>query len=315
MTKQILVILVSTKYAGYMLAQAEKMARASGAGITLLRLFNSVTGKVRNRMVDPLDWYIRKLEVEANLSKMADGLRARGLMVNTVVLEGASADQVCEYAQEQDVDLMMMVKPSEALGNLAHVLIKHATMPVIMLPVGENTPRQASDETDYIRKILVPLDGSQRAEIILPVASSLARDCQAQLVLAHVIRKPEMPRPAPPNAEEAAVVERMVELTRTDANRYLENCASRLPGDVQTHLLIVDDNIAATLHRLVEQENVDLIALSAHGYSGEPQRPYGSVASNLIAYSTRPVLVVQDLPAATTRHVEPRAVVRPSRTQ
>jgi nucleotide-binding universal stress UspA family protein len=46
----------------------------------------------------------------------------------------------------------------------------------------------------------------------------------------------------------------------------------------------------------VEQEDIDLVALSAHGYSGNTQWPYGSMVNNFILYSKVPLLIVQDLP-------------------
>jgi nucleotide-binding universal stress UspA family protein len=45
----------------------------------------------------------------------------------------------------------------------------------------------------------------------------------------------------------------------------------------------------------VEREHIDLVALSAHGYSGNSQWPYGSIANNFIAYSKVPLLLSQDL--------------------
>jgi nucleotide-binding universal stress UspA family protein len=64
---------------------------------------------------------------------------------------------------------------------------------------------------------------------------------------------------------------------------------------VQTHL-IASDNAAVTLHQLAEQENIDLVALSAHGYSGNHQWPYGSMVNNFILYGKVSLLIVQDLP-------------------
>jgi len=40
-----------------------------------------------------------------------------------------------------------------------------------------------------------------------------------------------------------------------------------------------------------------MIALSAHGYSGDHQWPYGSMVNNFIMYGKVPLLIVQDLPA------------------
>jgi hypothetical protein len=40
-----------------------------------------------------------------------------------------------------------------------------------------------------------------------------------------------------------------------------------------------------------------MVTLSAHGYSGNHQWPYGSMVNNFIIYGKVPLLIVQDLPA------------------
>jgi nucleotide-binding universal stress UspA family protein len=54
--------------------------------------------------------------------------------------------------------------------------------------------------------------------------------------------------------------------------------------------------VVSSLHTQVEQEQADLLILSAHGYGGETRWPYGSVVISFIAYGTTPLLVLQDLP-------------------
>jgi nucleotide-binding universal stress UspA family protein len=71
---------------------------------------------------------------------------------------------------------------------------------------------------------------------------------------------------------------------------------SHLDGiEVKTHL-ITSDNPAVALHGLVEQEHIDMVALNAHGHSGNNQWPYGRMVINLILYGNVPLLIVQDLP-------------------
>jgi nucleotide-binding universal stress UspA family protein len=85
---------------------------------------------------------------------------------------------------------------------------------------------------------------------------------------------------------------------REEAIRDLEQVRLSSPLydiPVQTYLL-TSDNAPAALHGHVEQENIDLVALSAHGYSGNNQWPYGSMVNNFILYSKVPLLIVQDLP-------------------
>jgi nucleotide-binding universal stress UspA family protein len=51
------------------------------------------------------------------------------------------------------------------------------------------------------------------------------------------------------------------------------------------------------LHELAVKESIDMVVLSAHGYSGYNQWPYGSMVNNFVLYSKVPLLIVQDLPA------------------
>jgi nucleotide-binding universal stress UspA family protein len=77
----------------------------------------------------------------------------------------------------------------------------------------------------------------------------------------------------------------------------------RLPPGVETRLLSTD-NVTVALHELVDREQIDLVVLSAHGYSGATRFPYGSHVVSFIAYGSTPLLIVQDL---TPADVEPTA--------
>jgi nucleotide-binding universal stress UspA family protein len=143
--------------------------------------------------------------------------------------------------------------------------------------------------------LLSPLDGSQRAECVLPHAHTLARVHQVQIVLAHIVQRPEMPRRTPPTREDVELADRVVERNQMEAVEYLEQVKSRLPGDVQTRVL-VSQHVFSALHELVLQEKIDLVFMSAHGYSGQTRWPYGSTVVSFIAYGTTPLLIVQDAP-------------------
>lgn len=294
MPNHILVTLDSDNAAEYITAQIQSFTRFLQAELTLLWLFDGASNKNRSRLVDPLDWHMRKMEVQNRLGKMADSLTREGLSVKTAVVEHSHAEQLIQYVQAHDVDLIIFTKQSKNVSNVLESVLKHTPVPVVILPVSGAKDRIG--EASY-QKILVPLDGSQRAEIVLPIATSLARVLNAELLLVHIVHSPDMPRHVPALSEETDLVERIIEINRADAAQYLENLSARLPENVQTRLL-TSTNVAATLERIVEEEGVDLVLLSAHGYSGEPQHPYGSITGNFLAYSERAVLFVQDLPAA-----------------
>jgi len=169
-----------------------------------------------------------------------------------------------------------------------------------------------TDELRY-QRLLIPLDGSQRAGAALTMAAALGEAYAAELLLVHVVSKPEMPRHMPLSQEDAALVNRFIERNQEEGQKYLEQTQTRLPAHTQTRLLI-SDNVAATLQSVSEQEQIDLLILSAHGYSGEARWPYGSVTNRFITNGTTPLLIVQDLqwdsPEGARSGVETRQPIR-----
>lgn len=295
MLNHILVALDTVTNADYILSHAIGIARAVGARLMLVHLLDETSHRKQFSMVDPLDWRLRKLEAQATLDTLAENLRRTELQVETALLESADVASLLQFAQAHQVDLIVLTKQSEVVNDFIHGITKVATMPILILqPRGYLLNDTREDQC--FQKILIPLDGSQRAEYALPVAASLACHCEAQLLVAHVVHRMEVFRQVPPpSLENAEMAENVARSHWNEAVKYLEQLAARLPGDVQTRLLI-NDNVTTTLHQLVRDEGVDLIVLSAHGHSGEQWRPYGSIASSFITYSAKPVLLLQDIP-------------------
>jgi nucleotide-binding universal stress UspA family protein len=145
------------------------------------------------------------------------------------------------------------------------------------------------------QRILIPLDGSQRAEYVLSSLTALSQAPQAEIILAHIVAQPQMPRRMPLTPEEQELSQRVVALNHEEITRYFDQLKSRLPGNVQTRV-IINESVIATLHSLAEDELADLVILSAHGNSVTRKYPYGSVSISFIAYGATPLLIVQDLP-------------------
>ncbi|MFO8112572.1 MAG: universal stress protein, partial [Desulfosalsimonadaceae bacterium] len=117
----------------------------------------------------------------------------------------------------------------------------------------------------------------------------------AELILAHVVNMPEMPRWTQLTNEDAELVNRLVERNREEMGKHFETVLPRLPVEART-LVETSDDAALRLHELVQQQNADLVVLSAHGYSGKARWTFGSIAHSFIAYGTTPLLLVQDFP-------------------
>ncbi|GER90699.1 universal stress protein UspA [Dictyobacter vulcani] len=147
------------------------------------------------------------------------------------------------------------------------------------------------------QKILVPLDGSLRAKLALPVAARIARSSGASLLLVRVTYPPiEYTRYphvlAAPDQLDNQILEAEVELARS----YLRQVAmsdplSGIEVEVQT---TVSTGTAQTILEIANKSGVDLIILSSHGYTGLKRWALGGVAHKLTRISSIPLLVLHD---------------------
>jgi nucleotide-binding universal stress UspA family protein len=299
----ILVPLDGSLLAECVLPHAIAIARAFDARIILLRVLEKNQSNGSAQIFDLLNWQIKKTETKLYLEKVSARLTKSQLRVDATVLEGLMAESITEFAQNQGANLIILSSHGRSgvsqwgISSVAQKIILGS--PTSVLIVRAHQPAGSELKEQSYRQILVPLDGSQRAEYALPLITLLARFHKSRTHILHVVKTPEMARRMPPTQEVVDLANRIVELNREEAIQYLEQVKSRshLDGiEVQTHL-ITSDNAAVALHELVEQEHIDMVALNAHGYSGNNQWPYGSMVINLILYGKVPLLIVQDLPA------------------
>lgn len=298
MFDQVLVPLDGSSLAECVLPHAVALAQPFEARVRLLRVLEHVNAIGQAGSVDPLGWHIGKAETEAYLEKTAARLRQVGLRADGVLLEGQAAERIITFAHEQDVDLLVLSSHGRSglsgwnVSSIVQKIILRVYKPLMIVRAYQPISQELG-ELRY-KRLLVPLDCSQRAECVLPLAASLARFHKSKLLVVHVVSKPQMPRRASPTPEDVQLANRVTERNRTEAVKLLEQVESRLDVDVEARVM-VRDNVAATLHELVQEENIDLVLLSAHGHSGGARWPYGSMVVNFIGYGTTPLFIVQDL--------------------
>jgi nucleotide-binding universal stress UspA family protein len=302
----ILVPLDGSQLAECVLPHIVAIARSFDAEITLLRMLEKNQAGASAQLFDLLNWQINKTRAALYLEKTKARFQESNIRARTIVLEGLVAEGITEYAQNQGMKLIVL--SSHGRSGLTQWGISSITQKIILsaqtslLIVRAHQQDIQAGELSAIplyQRILVPLDGSQRAENVLPIITQLAHIHKSQIHLVQVVQTPEMARQMPPAPEDIDLSNRVVARNREEAGYYLEQVKSRsyLEGiAVQTHL-ITSDNAAVALHQLAEQEHIDMVTLSAHGYSGNLQWPYGSMVNNFIMYGKVSLLIVQDLPA------------------
>ena len=299
MFHHILVPLDGSSLAECVLPHISALAQGSHPQISLLRVLNAAGDATRPRPVDPFDWQIRRAEAETYLKDIAQRLEKAGLAATTYVVEGKAAQAVIEFANQQDVDLLVMSSHGQSgmSGWNVSSVVQKVILRVqrsVMIVRAYAAPAESQPTVQY-RRILLPLDGSQRAESALANVSGLAQAHEALVLVAHVIQKPEMPRRTPPSQEDLQLSEQVVERNRREVTQYLADLKNRLDVNLDVRVL-VSGQVVTALQEVADKENIDLVVMSAHGYSGQSKWPYGSVVIDFIVYGTEPLLVIQDLP-------------------
>jgi nucleotide-binding universal stress UspA family protein len=142
--------------------------------------------------------------------------------------------------------------------------------------------------------ILVPLDGSRRAESALSVAANIARSIGASLLLLHVIPQ-SMDIPVYPLKPRHLLEEDGA----SDAYKALLAYMTRIQCSKELQGLHVDTSIATGLvsQRIllcIETQAIDLVVMCSRGATGLKRWTMGSVAQRIVRHSPVPVLVLQE---------------------
>jgi nucleotide-binding universal stress UspA family protein len=297
MLDPILVPLDTSQLAECVLPQAVSFGQAFNAKLNLLHVLDKNQAGSPAQLMDLLNWQINKTKAKLYLKRIGDQLEKSGVQTKAVVLEGPVVESIIEFAQSQKMKLVIL--SSHGQSGLRNWEISSVTQKIIQsAPTSVLLVRAPQLNIQPYERILVPLDGSWRAENVLPIITVLARFHKSQIQIAHVVKMPEMARHMPPVQEDLDLSDQIVARNREEALQYLEQVQSRstMAGiDIKTHL-IIDHDPTEALHELADREQINMLALSAHGFSGNIKWPYGSMVNNFILYGKVPLLIVQDLP-------------------
>lgn len=254
----------------------------------------------------------------------ASSLEDHKSRVEYAIREGKTAENIVNFAHTENIDLLVI--STHGSGGLSRWNISSVTQKVINLIYLPVLVIRAYDLHDtetagiFYRRILLPIDSSRRAECALSAGIALARgelsmelpvevtglsldptepaaaSTRTKLILAAVIRPPEIPIPDPYPAEIQQLSDQLMDVTRLAVSKYLNEMKDRLSVDCET-CVVENNSVTLAIHELASQrEDIDLVVLCAHGYTGQSTWPYGTVARNYIEHGTKPVLVIQDVP-------------------
>lgn len=232
----------------------------------------------------------KRSEAEAYLRETCQTLQAKGWTVSYALSEGDPAEEILARIESSKSDLVTLASharrgPSRWIrGSVAERLLRNCSAPILIAH-----PQTEGPQAPAFQRIMVPLDGSERAGEILPLAISMARAFGAEILLlrasdahhftlAEFMTPPEERGPIPTTAEH-------LERDLVSAKALVE------AAGVPVRLLTAFGDPANEILRSGEDEDVDMIALTTHGRTGWDRWVFGSVAENVLRVWPKTVLV------------------------
>lgn len=203
----------------------------------------------------------------------------------------AAAPTIVEYADDHDVDLVVMATHGRRgvrrmlLGSVAEEVLRTAGCPVLTV-----RPEDAVEPGGPPENILVPVDFSEHAELALASAGALARHFGAGLDVLHVIADLGVPDPY---FADAAELRALTKAARDRVPEALADTAERVLGDLPAGTHMEVGTPAATIAEFAEENGADMIVVGSHGRTGVQRVFLGSVAEAVVRRASCPVLTVK----------------------
>ncbi|MFC1974857.1 universal stress protein [Chloroflexota bacterium] len=147
------------------------------------------------------------------------------------------------------------------------------------------------------KTILVPLDGSKRAETILCHVKNLAQCYQAEVIFLQVVKI--HPSLVGHNGNYPMLKQQQLDQLTQEAETYLATRQEEFREKgikVRTaRTCVAYGSVVDAIINAAEDEGADIIAMASHGRTGLPQVFYGSVAAGILHRVDRPLLLVRSL--------------------
>jgi len=140
--------------------------------------------------------------------------------------------------------------------------------------------------------ILVPLDGSKRAEAILPHLEELAHHYNARVIFLQVVEPSPLALGSEGNYLERYQQE--IEQRTEQSETYLAGLEGEFrEKGIEAKTIVVHGPVVEAIINAAESEGADLIAIASHGRSGLSRVFYGSVAAGVLHRVDRPLLLIR----------------------
>ncbi len=302
MYSKILVPLDGSKTAENVLPLARCFDRSLQIPVELLGVVDIAEMARRHVVADPASM-IRTLVDDAT-RRLGDYLEqvAKNFPIGKVqctVRRGNAAEAIIESAAADNQTLIAMATHGRSgvdrwlLGSVAEKVLRGASNPTLVVRAKEE--KNPAWEMTPLKRVMVPLDGSELSEKVLPSVEELAKKLDLEVTLLGVYGVPSVISSGGEGSYNTTQIKGFIGGLRAETLAYLEKKAAGLKSKgldkvsvVAKEGLAADEIISTARHTLD-----NLIAMCTHGRAGVTRWMLGSVTETVVRHSNAPVLVVR----------------------
>ncbi len=234
--------------------------------------------------------------IKSELEGVSKGLANQGIATDVRTTLGPPAEQILATAEAEGCDLIALATHGRnaigrgLLGSVTDRVTHLSTLPVLTVSPSR-VEEQPSDE-NHVENVIVPLDGSEMGEAVLPVVEGLAKAMSLRVHLVRAFDPAEYDRRHRYTLALAGIPSASQEIEARH-KEYLESLADGLASrgiDVETETLT--GPAAAAIVEYARKSPQDIVVMATHGRSGFRRLLLGSVTEAVIRSSGDPVLII-----------------------
>ena len=217
--------------------------------------------------------------------------------VNRTVEQGSAAEAIIQKAAADPSTVIAMTTHGRSgiqrwlLGSVAEKVLRATTNPLLLVRA---VPDGSVEGEAALKSVVVPLDGSELAEHVLPLVTEIAGKLKMEIVLLRAYTNPYSAFTGS-SGKYAVNIDELLASVRDESRNYLKRKMTQLKrqGIEQISYAIEEGLAADTIVSVANRTPRSLVVMCSHGRSGVRRWVLGSVAEIVVRHSSYPVLVMR----------------------
>lgn len=255
------------------------------------------------RAADSVRRHARELQAKTIRKEVEKPVKVRGEIVN-----GYPAEEILNYATENEFDLILLATHGRSglnqwsIGSVAGKIMSASKIPILLVRAGVEDVVPFNEWQKMT--LMVPLDGSELAETVLPHVEALARqrsDKPTEVLLLKISEPPSIPTYYGPEISGVSLnwgdyIQGETIRRKQSAVDYLNGIEEKLKArKIDARSEVIEGKANDEIVEFAAKNPQSVVIMATHGRSGLSRLVYGSVAANLLHSHgvVNPILMVK----------------------